>query len=226
MKRYTIDQHGVQYTFSAPEGSLLGDRVERTGLPYEPWLLEDVYNRELDGVAVDVGAHYGNHTLWFRLVCGLDVVAFEPIFQYELRYNLELNGLLDSVVVHDVALGDSYDVASDAGDRVITEYPSHDPGANGRWEGRVELGHGSIRVRPLDSFAFLGKVALLKVDVEGMDAKVLRGAAGTIGHHKPVVYVEVKDDEAHRKVASVLEPLGYEQTGKFKRGTPVEVWER
>src|SRR5690625_1702857 len=49
------------------------------GTWYEHALLRDAQQRvHGPGLAIDVGAHIGGHTMWFALAMGLDVIAIEP----------------------------------------------------------------------------------------------------------------------------------------------------
>ena len=61
----------------------------------------------------------------------------------------------------------------------------------------------------LDGFAF-DHIALIKVDVEGHELQVLKGARETIERCKPILYVE--NDRPHRSrdlLAFLLNDLGY-----------------
>lgn len=222
----TISAHGVSYEIISDPMTLIGQRIWETDGPYEPWLLEDIYKRSREwegGCAVDVGAHIGNHTLWMNKICDLAVVAFEPLMVEELRTNVWLNHASAGIRIEECALGAAGETANDLGMRVLTE-----PGAErgpGTAEGRLEIGVGQIPVKRMDSFD-LHNVRLIKVDVEGMEPDVLRGAAATIERSQPVIYAESPDQAAHDRLNAVLNPYGYQKTARFKRGTPVDVWER
>ncbi len=70
------------------------------------------------------------------------------------------------------------------------------------------LGAMQVRVERLDSYR-RGDVGLMKIDVEGYEELVLRGAAETIDRCGPILYVEDdrprKREDLHRFVAE----LGY-----------------
>jgi hypothetical protein len=50
---------------------------------------------------------------------------------------------------------------------------------------------------------------LIKIDVEGMEAEVIRGAQRAISEHRPVLYVENNGDESVA-LWSALDEIGYE----------------
>lgn len=187
----TFNAHGVRYqleTFGHPHL----DKMTRGNIPFERPLLEHVYSLKLSGTVIDVGAHVGNHSLWFHLVCGLRVKAFEPIWMTELRKNIDRNGA-DDVTIHPVALGAEPGAAQQTGNI------------------NVEYGDGDITVHTLDSYGF-HDVSLIKVDVEGLEDQVLRGAVETIRRERPIIVAEQWDDDANAKIRAVLEPLGYTMT--------------
>ena len=61
----------------------------------------------------------------------------------------------------------------------------------------------------LDDFYDGSRLDFLKIDVEGMEAEVLRGAEGLIRRHLPIVYVENDRKEKSSELAGLLRSLGY-----------------
>jgi len=138
------------------------------------------------GVFLDVGANFGNHTVF--LADSFDrVVAFEPNPPTikRLRRNLELNDL-DHVSVLEFGLSDQ-----------DTELPFHgevgtNPGASRFLENApsattflsVRRGDGVVK-----EFA-LSPVRAIKVDVEGHEEQVIAGLADTIFFDRPLVIFE------------------------------------
>lgn len=214
-----ISAHGRSYELYESEDPLAGaaaaktTQLARTGQPYELPLLEHIYSLGLHGTAVDVGANVGNHALWMAAVCGLDVIAFEPLVPFELRANVELNNLAERVEVIPFALGDRQGFARHVG------------------AGRLEAGAGDgdipVLVRRFDDFGLVG-VSVVKIDVEGMEPAVLRGGESTIRRDRPVIFAEEWGEPEHDATAAVLEPWGYEMTYRFsgrQAATPVGKWE-
>jgi FkbM family methyltransferase len=156
-------------------------------------------------VVVDVGANIGTHTVFFAQkvsAIGL-VVAFEPqrlVFQ-TLCGNVALNGLTN-VITFQAAVGAV---------RGQLTFPPIDP--------RVQFNFGAVSgtqggagevvdVVPIDELA-LPRCTLLKVDVEGMEAKVIEGAKDTIARCRPALFLENDTVDRSREVLEAVESIGY-----------------
>lgn len=205
-----LERHGASYVMcSWPVGTAPSKiyACMRAGKPYEEPLLEHIYEQRFPGIAVDAGANIGNHTLWMAAVCGLEVVAFEPVWADNLHANVTLNWLGGRVWVVPVALGDADVAAVHVG------------------RGRLRVGAGELPVRRLDDY-YLDGVGLIKIDVEGMEPAVLRGGEATIRRDRPAIFAEVGDDRAHQAIARVLRPWGYRRSLVFRQPkTTVERWD-
>jgi FkbM family methyltransferase len=144
---------------------------------------------------VDVGSHIGFYTM--GLAPGFQrVIAFEPSrFQYEwLRRNATLNAY-DHVECEHVALGDAPGTAT-------LNVLSYEGGLNSLVpevaKDRTILDNYAVRIEVLDD-RNLTDVDLLKIDVEGFEIQVLRGAARTIAASRPVILIEVWADTGRRR---------------------------
>jgi FkbM family methyltransferase len=160
-----------------------------------------------DDVVVEVGANIGAHTVWFgkHTSGGGAVVAFEPqrlIFQ-TLCANVALNNLTN-VLTFQQAVGDS---------RGVVQVPVLDPRTSHNF-GALPLGPeqnapgDEVPLAPLDDLV-LERCRLLKVDVEGMELAVLRGARETIERCRPLLYVENDRSEKSTDLAAFITSLGY-----------------
>jgi FkbM family methyltransferase len=136
-----------------------------------------------DGTAVDVGAWYGPWTRWLSRHMDA-VVAFEanPKVAAVLRATAPSNAVIHAVAVSDRD-GETLELAVSGG-----------RGREGRSSVEARLAEGSERVRVptrrLDSFD-LDRVRMIKVDVEGHELAVLRGARELLERDHPVLVVEV-----------------------------------
>lgn len=137
---------------------------------------------KLRRAAVDVGAHIG---LWsFYLARQFDkVVAFEPVAEHRECF---IKNVLDQndVMLYPCALGDH--------EGSIAMHTS--VGSSGdSWVN----GDGDIPMKALDSFD-LQDVDFIKIDCEGGELAVLKGAEQTLRHCKPCVIVEQKPGRAQK----------------------------
>lgn len=154
--------------------------------------------------AIDVGANVG---LWSKfLVKDFQTVeAFEPVPEYARCFLANVEG----ANLHKVALGEK---------RGRIDMARHNDGACGDTspatgsENEVIVAQ-NVPIKTLDSYEF-DEVDLLKIDCEGFELFVLKGALETIEKCKPVIVVEQKpkhgqtyglaDDEA----AQLLTQMG------------------
>jgi FkbM family methyltransferase len=161
----------------------------------------------LPGTAiVDVGANIGNHSVFFGTVLNAPVHAFEPYQpNFELlEINIAANDLEGRVVATGCAVGQINGVGA------LHPGPPENLGVT-----RMSFGTGEVPVRSLDSFSIEGPVGLLKVDVEGAEVAVLRGASTLIRDWSPDIVVEAGDAAAFKSVAEILLSLGYVPHGRY-----------
>lgn len=195
-------------------GGRLGQALT-AGRPYEHQLLDEIYERHLSGMAIDVGASVGNHTLFLAAVCGLSVIAIEPdpLAHEMLLDNLALNPGLD-VETFQVAAGRQQSMRYDCRGTLTSLH---------RVEPCVD---GDVVIVAIDEILDEQcDVTLVKVDIEGHEADALDGARATLMRCHPLVYTEAHSRTAGRKIADVLEPLGYRHTGTLQMGSPMMRWE-
>lgn len=153
---------------------------------------------------LEAGANIGAHTLALASMAGAKgrVIAFEPqrvVFQM-LCANLALNAI-ETVEAHCLAVGEM------PGKITV---PRQDYRSVGNF-GAVALartGGEKVGVVSIDSLG-LHACHLIKADVEGMEAAVLRGARRTIGQHRPVLYLENDRPAGHRELVATILALGY-----------------
>ena len=160
---------------------------------------------------VDVGSHIGFYTM--GLAPGFDrVIAFEPSrFQYGwLTRNRALNDYTHVSCEH-VALGEERGEAR----LNVLSYEgglnslSPDVAQNHVADGHSILDHYTVPVEVLDDRG-LTDVDLMKIDVEGFEIPVLRGARKTIAASRPVILIEVwTDAERRSKVKAVMDEMDY-----------------
>jgi FkbM family methyltransferase len=131
---------------------------------------------------VDVGANIGVYSV-VAAVRGARVLAFEPNggAREMLTANLALNDVADRVQVLSCALADFSGTARFTNDLESSNHLAIDL----KTEGDL------VEVRELDALIEPGvTVTIIKIDAEGFDEAVLRGARGALERDRPVIIVE------------------------------------
>jgi len=155
-------------------------------------------------IVVEAGANIGAHTVPIAKAIGSEgrVYAFEPqrLVHQILCGNLALNEI-ENVYALAVAAGDRSGQTRIA----VTHY-----GAEANYGG-VSLGGDegeAVAMGTIDALR-LGRIDLLKADVEGAEELVIKGAEDTIRKCLPVLYLENDRREQSKSLLSRLRALGY-----------------
>jgi FkbM family methyltransferase len=166
-------------------------------VPYEPVTTDAVLAMlEPGGVFFDIGANAGYFSVLAALRVGAAgrVFAFEPNpeVRRQLQRHIDRNGLTDRVRVSDVALADRNDdnvtffVSCWAdNDGISSLTPSAETMARGGLSAESTI---QVRVRTFDSWIEAERprrIDLMKIDVEGAEAQVVRGMAQSFARVRP-----------------------------------------
>ena len=197
------------------------------GDEYEAHAVRTLRNAAPRGAVVaDVGANIGYFTLLLAQCVGPDgcVLGFEPDpnTYARLSRNIQLNDL-PQVKTFDVALSDRDGQTmfaatshsefgrviegnvSDAGNEQVTIAT-----AVGGEASAALIGVRCVRLDALLSEQQLADPTLLKIDVEGHEAAVLRGATELLRRARPTLLIEAHGPEPLRECVRLLKPMGYD----------------
>lgn len=161
-------------------------------------------------VVYDIGAHVGFYTLLASFLSGRDglVYSFEPfpLNANYLRKHTLLNGC-KNVTVIEAAVGDT------EGFSLFKEGES-------TFTGMLSPSGGSLSVRivTLDHLLEEKKIAppnVIKIDVEGAEFEVLRGAYKILKEFYPTILLAIHGKTSRQKCVTLLEELGYEVVPMF-----------
>jgi len=169
------------------------------------------------GTFVDVGANVGGYSVRASKI-GARVIAVEPDpDNYRvLKLNLELNQCIDAYVLN---------IAAGRREEVRELYESSDGAPAGysllqaKSSGKVKC---SVEVKPLDvtipPLLNNERIDLLKIDVEGVEAEVIKGALDLLKSTRYMI-VEVIPSTKSRmlEVLDLLRPLGFKLIDKVCR---------
>ena len=193
-------------------GDLRGSRWITGSATHGCWL--GTYERETQqafrmligrgSVVLDVGANVGFFTLLAATRTGPTgfVYSFEPLprnLAY-LRRHLDLNAVTN-VEVLPVALSSSAGAAR------------FGSAANPAMGGLAAEGELEVQTETLDELVASGRVRpphFLKIDVEGAEYEVLRGAAATLARHRPDLLLSTHGYREQERCCAFLRELHYE----------------
>jgi FkbM family methyltransferase len=193
---------------SAPHGAWFGT-LERSKL--------SIFVSSLrPGMVVwDIGANVGLYTLCSsrRVGRGGRVYAFEPMPEnlVHLRAHLELNGI-ENVEIEEKAVIDRETVVRMKQGDSPSEWHL-DPG-----------GEHEVSSIALDSWLERKSARsphVLKIDVEGSEAAVLRGGVETLRRHRPVIYLSLHSESERLACGRILLEIGY-RLRSWEPGQPTE----
>jgi len=152
---------------------------------------------------VDIGANTGFYTKMMALR-GVSVYAFEPSPKtYELLCaNVKI---LFNVQTFNFALGDENIDAKTFYVHENSPIDGFTPSLDNE-----HLEHVKVKVRMLDNFQ-LSNIGLMKIDTEGYEYPILRGAIETLRREKPRLIIEMHEPlwRNDNLITSLLHQLGY-----------------
>jgi len=159
-------------------------------------------------IVFDVGANIGFFALLAARLAGPGgrVVAFEPVPEVAgyARAAARSNALDDRVEIRTQAVGEH---SGTAALHVVSEPSWSHLASRGRHPDTVAT--IDVEVVTLDGLLDAGEPApgVIKLDVEGAEVEVLRGASRLLAEHRPALIVELHETNA--EVADLLEDAGY-----------------
>jgi FkbM family methyltransferase len=167
------------------------------------------------GTVIDIGSYIGDHTIAYSKKVGENgsVYAFEPNYEaFEcLKYNLR---------EHNNTICFNEGVGSDIKKASLTKIATND-GMNYLIDGN------DIQITTLDTHDF-SRIDLIKIDCEGYELEVLKGAGKTIDKHKPVMVIEINEMTLTRSginrkdIFDFLDKKGYIYTNIYKNHSLTE----
>lgn len=184
----------------------------RNGTSMEIILTSDFSERELldnvkkyiapGSVVADIGANIGNHTLYFSYYLSpAKILAFEPqkSMFHILQKNCELNNLQNKVELYNCCLGEKEAFAN------LEDVVMNNAGATSFAACDTPTDY---KVITLDSLN-LNRLDFIKIDVEGHELDVFKGAVETIKRCRPVIWSETLTRAQKKTLSSYLKSFGY-----------------
>lgn len=154
-------------------------------------------------VVFDIGAHVGFYTLLAAELVGNEgkVFSFEPLPRniFYLKKHIEINNY-KNIKIFEVAVSESSGTAS---------FSASGKTFLGQFSKSGEL---EVRTIALDDLINSGEILppdVIKIDVEGAEAAVLKGAVSLLMTHHPHIFIATHGDDAREICRRFVEAFGY-----------------
>jgi len=155
---------------------------------------------------VDVGANIGVFALIAKTINSLaEVHGFEPMPETfkKFKKNVEVNNY--DIRCHEIALSDKNGTM----DLFVSEGNDQEPSLNQNSNADTKL---IVQTRQFDSYSReqnIGKIDLLKIDVESYEPEVLEGMKEMVDRDRPTIIIEVLKNETGARDQKYFEGKGY-----------------
>jgi len=198
-----------KYTVFMIEDDEYITRTLSQGYEWDGWMREDVQMYYKEGTEIlDVGANIGYNSLMFSDYG--PVYAIEPLFHKVIQLNVENNTLKHNMYVIPVALSNKNSEVDMYFPNKVKETELRNYGGSSihTFEGTDYTSKTRVKCCRLDDI-YIGVPSLMKIDVEGHEMEVLKGAENTIKTYMPTILIEIHDFD-NSEVPKYLKSLGYD----------------
>ena len=204
-----------------PQSYLFEKRIKRSiknSDEKELQLLKNIIIPETD--TIDIGVYRGVYSYEMAKYSKI-VHAFEPNPIIFKDIELNLGKIIKNINLYNFAL-------SDKENKVLLKVPIRNKNYDkSNYEEYFQMGRATIhkqnvmgdietfeiKSKKLDNFTFSNRISFIKIDVEGHEMSVIKGAENTIKQYKPTLLVEIEEKHSKQKVLdsiNYINSLGYE----------------
>lgn len=159
--------HGLKFYAEKGDAGLVGNIYYKL-MDYEDSMFLIDHLKKSD-VFVDVGANLGHYTMLASGICKTKSIAIEPIEStlIKLNKNIKLNRLNDKVTILNYGVGDKKEILNFTTNKTVMNSVSLEENNNTI----------KIEVKTLNELLKDEKPTFIKIDVEGYEYNVLKGAS-------------------------------------------------
>ena len=204
-----------------PQSYLFEKRIKRSiknNDEKELQLLKKIIIPETD--TIDVGVYRGVYSYEMAKYSKM-VHAFEPNPIIFKDIELNLSKIIKNINFYNFALSDNEN-------KVLLKVPIRNKNYDkDNYEEYYQMGRATIheqnvmgdietfeiKSKKLNNFTFSNRISFIKIDVEGHEMSVIKGAENTIKQYKPTLLVEIEEKHSKQKVLdsiNYINSLGYE----------------
>ena len=201
-----VDVHVGKWKISyIKDDQWIGPWIAR-GVEWENWMRNDVQFGYRPGTDIlDIGGNIGCNALMFSDYG--PVHTFEPLFHDVLQKNVTQNITCHPVTVHPFGLSDETTRKQIYFPEVQNGLKNYGACSLKPTAGNHTLESSEVEICRLDD-VYSGTPSVMKIDVEGNELEMLKGAEQTIRKHMPLIIIEIHDPTSS-PVPAYLYSLGY-----------------
>lgn len=200
--KFSIAPKNIYLHFSAKNKYKRAQKKGEVELKLLPYLADP------NKTAIDIGANNGLYTYFLARICN-NVIAFEP---HEKLYEFLVKATPKNVTVINKGLSDTTTTADFHIPLIKGKESFNISSLETAMVSQFETIVRQIEIVPLDSYEYQN-VGFIKIDVEGHEINVLKGATETIEKSKPVLQIEILADQTEindHEVVCFMRNKGYE----------------
>ena len=212
--------------FNHPDRDYIA-RQWKKGRFYEHRLLDKIKSLNLQGTYVDIGAHHGNHSVFFDKFCNSKkkVISIEgnPFNFNYLKENTTLNNC-NCLLYNDI-------ISDKQGETLAMGYSSGNTGMS-HVLGKADINHKTRLKRINNTTNTLDnilkneeKISLIKLDIENYEYFALLGGEEIISKHHPVIVIELHKGSPHYDdIKKFLKKHNYKTDGRSYAISPTFIY--
>jgi FkbM family methyltransferase len=191
----------------------------KTLLTKEPETIAWLNKIKTNSVIYDIGANVGVYSIYAAAVRDCRVLSFEPSFlNLELLFrNIQTNNLQDKITIVPLSLSNKSQIEDfymQEGDNIWGG--AHNSSGSNRSQDGTEMqkfktsSQMALSLDDLVNIFNLPTPSHIKIDVDGLEDRVLQGGLNTFGNTKSVlIEIDAKNTDQNREIQGVLSNLGF-----------------
>jgi len=191
----------------------------KTLLTKEPETIAWLNKIKTNSVIYDIGANVGVYSIYAAAMRDCRVMSFEPSFlNLELLFrNIQTNNLQDKITIVPLSLSNKSQIEDfymQEGDNIWGG--AHNSSGSNKSQDGTDMqkfktsSQIALSLDDLVNIFNLPTPSHIKIDVDGLEDRVLQGGLNTFGNTKSIlIEIDAKNTDKNREIQSVLSNLGF-----------------
>ena len=191
----------------------------KTLLTKEPETIAWLNKIKTNSVIYDIGANVGVYSIYAAAIRDCRVMSFEPSFlNLELLFrNIQINNLQDKITIVPLSLSNKSQIEDfymQEGDNIWGG--AHNSSGSNKSQDGTDMqkfktsSQMALSLDDLVNIFNLPTPSHIKIDVDGLENRVLQGGLNTFGNTKSIlIEIDAKNTDQNREIQGVLSNLGF-----------------